>query len=303
VKIKLVIVLMVFLFSCYKSEVIEVDVVLDMSAWSPNIGVHNFSLSQQIAYLKPLVRSGNLECVRVGWLGDSSELATWLHSQGIEVLGLFENEFLRDSNVVEIFHAQVQRYPYIKYWEIGNEVEHFIGMSAQEYMAIFDKIYKASRDWGITLLSQAPFGNIDGAEFFKAMMNNGLDKYTDIIVAIHYYGYASEAIHRFSTQVHRLPFSVDVWVTETGIKDQSRHIGYVNEIYPDIRNVLRAKKIFWYVFSECSEHSLVSGLSSGCSGFKITSPLYNFLVDSATDIKNNTGSKIFGTRARKGGGE
>jgi hypothetical protein len=90
-------------------------------------------------------------------------------------------------------------------------------------------------------------------------------------------------------------------VTETGIKDQSRHIGYVNEIYPNITNVLRAKKIFWYVFSECSEHSLVSNLSSACSGPKITSPLYNFLINLV--IKSNTGSKIFGTRARKGGGE
>jgi hypothetical protein len=302
VKIKLVIALILFLFSCYKTDINEVD-VLDMSAWSPNIGVHNFSLSEQIKYLEPLIRSGNVECVRVGWLGDSSELANWLHSRGIEVLGLFENEFLRDSNVVEIFHDQVRRYPYIQNWEIGNEVEHFIGMSAQEYMGIFDKIYQASRDWDITLLSQAPFGNIDGAKFFEAMVNNGLDKYTDIIVAIHYYGYASEAIHRFSTQVHRLSLSVDVWVTETGIKEYSKHIGYVNEIYPNIRNVLRAKKIFWYVFSECSEHSLVSDLSSGCGGNITLSPLYNFLVDSVAKIKNNTGSKIFGTRARKGGEE
>jgi hypothetical protein len=302
VKIKLVIALILFLFSCYKIDINEVD-VLDMSAWSPNIGVHNFSLEQQKRELEALVRSGNVECVRVGWLGNSGELANWLHSRGIEVLGIFENEFLRDPNVVEIFHSQVKRYPYIKNWEIGNEVEHFIGMSAQEYMWIFDKLYQASRDWGITLLSQAPFGNIDGAKFFEAMVNNGLDKYTDIIVAIHYYGYASEAIHRFSTQVHRLPLSVDVWVTETGIKNQSKHIGYVNEIYPDIRNALRAKKIFWYVFSECSEHSLVSNLCSDCGGNVTPSPLYRLLVESVADRKNNTGSKIFGTRARKGGGE
>lgn len=301
-KIRLVIALILFLFSCYKADIDEVD-MLDMGAWSPNAGTHNFSLKEQIKYLEPLVRSGNLECMRVGWLGNSSELADWLHSRGIEVLGLFENEFLRDPNVVEIFHDQVRRYPYIQYWEIGNEVDWFIKMSAQEYMGIFDKIYQASRDWDITLLSQAPFGNIDGAKFFEAMVNNGLDKYTDIIVALHYYGYASEAIHRFSTQVHRLPLSVDVWVTETGIKDQSKHIGYVNEIYPNLRDVLRADKIFWYVFSECSEHSLVSNLCSDCGGNVTLSPLYRALVKLVADIKNNTGSKIFGTRARKGGGE
>jgi len=302
VKIKLVIALILFLFSCYKADIDEVD-MLDMGAWSPNAGTHNFSLKEQIKYLEPLVRSGNLECMRVGWLGNSSELADWLHSRGIEVLGLFENEFLRDPNVVEIFHDQVRRYPYIQYWEIGNEVDWFIKMSAQEYMGIFDKIYQASRDWDITLLSQAPFGNIDGAKFFEAMVNNGLDKYTDIIVALHYYGYASEAIHKFSSQVHRLPLSVDVWVTETGIKDQSKHIGYVNKIYPNLRDVLRADKIFWYVFSECSEHSLVSNLCSDCGGNVTLSPLYRALVKLVADIKNNTGSKIFGTRARKGGGE
>jgi hypothetical protein len=298
----LVIPLILFLFSCYKTEITEVD-VLDMSAWSPNIGVHNFTLSEQTKYLEPLVRSGNLEYVRVGWLSNSNELTNWLHSRGIEVLGLFENEFLRDPNVVEIFRSQVQGHPHIQYWEIGNEVDYFIKMSAQEYMTIFDKIYQASRDWDIILLSQAPFGNIDGAKFFKAMVDNGLDKYSDIVVALHYYGYTSEAIHRFSSQVHRLPLSVDVWVTETGIKDQSKHIGYVNEIYPNLTNVLRAKKIFWYVFSECSEHSLVSNLCSDCGGNVTPSPLYRLLVDSVADTKNNIGSRIFGTRARKGGGE
>lgn len=295
-KLRLIIILIILsLFGCYKVNITEVD-VLNFGAWDSYIGVQNFNLNQQKSYLEPLINSGALTGVRLDCSWDDT-LANWFDAQGVEVLGIFNNEHLRSPNVIEIFRSYVERFRFIKHWEIGNEVDHFIGMSAKEYMGIFDKLYQASREWDITLLSQAPFGNTDGAGFFKEMIDNGLDKYSDIIVALHFYAYDGPALNRFGGQVGRLSKAVPIWVTETGIIEQSKYVGYVNEIYPDIRNVLRAERIYWYVFSECSEHSMVSNLAPACSGEISVSPLYSQLVGDS--VSNTTASKISSNGAKR----
>lgn len=288
-KLRVLILLVVISFwGCYRSD-LKKDGALNRSSWDGYVCVHNFSLDEQAIYLESLINAGALKGVRMDRLEDNNELVYWLHARGVDVLGIFDNEHLRDPNVVEIFHRYVQEYPFINNWEIGNEVDYFIkpSMTAKEYMNIFDKIYQASRGWGITIVSQAPFGTIAGAEFLKEMVDNGLGNYPDIIVAIHYYAYASKAIHDFATQTSRLSHRVPIWVTETGVKDQSKHIGYINDVYPDIRNVLRADRIYWYSFSNCDEHSLVQSLSSGCGGEVLISPLYSQLTGTST---SSTGS-------------
>ena len=37
-----------------------------------------------------------------------------------------------------------------------------------------------------------------------------------------------------------------VWVTETGVSDESQHIAYVEQMYPKLRTELRAERIYWY---------------------------------------------------------
>jgi len=247
----------------------------------------------QAPHFSKLVDIGIVRGIRIGKL-ESGVISSWMFGGRVEILGLFDNEHLRQPNVCEIFEGYVHDYPYIQYWEIGNEVEYFIDMSPEEYMMIFDKIYKSSRNLNVTLLSQAPFGNIDGSKILKRMIDVGLNKYSDIIVALHFYAFDSKAIHCFAGQVHRLPLSTKVWVTEAGVNKFSQHISFVNKIYPDIVSSLRAERIYWYVFSECSEHSLVMNLCPTCSGPKIISPLYWQLVGS--NAQNNSESKIFKTR-------
>ncbi len=164
-KLRALILLVVISFwGCYRSD-LKKDGALNRSSWDGYVCVHNFSLDEQAIYLESLINVGALRGVRMDRLEDNNELVYWLHARGVDVLGIFDNEHLRDPNVVEIFHRYVQEYPFIDNWEIGNEVDYFIkpSMTAKEYMNIFDKIYQASRGWGITIVSQAPFGTIAGS--------------------------------------------------------------------------------------------------------------------------------------------
>lgn len=296
-KIKLVILLSLLFFSCYKADISE-DQVLNRGVWSEYINIHDFGFGLQDSYFRKLVETGAVIGIRIGKL-DSSSTSNWLYGGRVEVLGIFDNEYLRESNVCEVFENYTRRHPYIKYWEIGNEVEYFINMQPEEYMPIFEKIYQTSKKLNVTVLSQAPFGNIDGAKIFERMVKLGLDKYPDIIVALHFYGYASEAIHKFAAQVHKLPFSTKVWVTEAGINQFSKHIGFVNQVYHDIQSSLRAERIYWYDFSECSEHALVSNLAPACAGAGIgISPLFSALIGEEM-MDNSNSSSIFGIRRRE----
>ncbi len=296
-KIKLIILLSLLLFSCYKADISE-DQVLNRGAWNAYTNIHDFGFGLQDPYFRKLVKAGAVIGIRAGKL-DSSSISNWLYGGRVEVLGIFDNEHLREPNVCGVFESHVRRYPYIKYWEIGNEVEYFINMQPEEYMPIFEKIYQTSKKLNVTVLSQAPFGNIDGARIFERMVKLGLDKYPDIIVALHFYGYASEAMHKFAAQVHKLPLSTRVWVTEAGINQFSKHIGFVNQIYPDIVNSLRAERIYWYVFSECSEYSLVNNLAPACAGAGIgISPLFSALIGEEMMDSGNS-SSIFGIRRRE----
>ncbi|MDD4860427.1 MAG: hypothetical protein PHR56_09565 [Dehalococcoidales bacterium] len=294
-KIFLIFILSFCLMSCYKT--LGEDDVLDLSVWSPYINIHNFEFSLQAPHFSKLVDAGVVRGIRTGKL-EVGSVSSWMFGGQIEVLGIFDNEYLRSPNVCEIFEGYVCSHSYIQYWEIGNEVEHFIGMSPEEYMIIFDKIYKSSRNLNVTLLSQAPFGNIDGSKIFKRMIDAGLNKYPDIIAALHFYAFDSKAIHYFAEQVDRLPLSTKVWVTEAGINQFSKHISFVNQIYPDIVNSLRAERIYWYVFSECGEHSLVSNLAPACTGSVMISPLYHKLIEGKIRDSSNS-SSIFGVRRRQ----
>jgi hypothetical protein len=294
-KMSLIFILLFCFMACYKT--LDEDDVLDLSTWSPYVNVHDFGFNLQAPYFSKLVDAGVIKGIRTGKL-ESGAISSWMFGGQIEVLGIFDNEHLRNANVCEMFERYTRSYPHIQYWEIGNEVEHFIDMSPEEYMIIFDKIYKASRGLNVTLLSQAPFGNIDGSKIFKRMIDAGLDKYPDIIVALHFYAFDSKAIHYFAGQVHRLPLSIKVWVTEAGINQFSKHISFINQIYPDIVNSLRAERIYWYVFSECSEHSLVSNLAPACTGSVMISPLYHKLIEGKIKDSSNS-SSIFSGRRRQ----
>lgn len=255
--------------------------------WDPYVGVHPFGCDQNIQqpHLLKLIETGALRGVRLGNL-DNPEVqrfAKWFQGHGVEVLGTFDNRYLRDPGICQNFSQHVAQNPGINVWEIGNEVSGFIGMQPEEYMKIFKNLYYYVRQNhpNVVIAAQAPGGNGAGADEFRRMIDNGLDKLCEQglqLVVIHFYSWKSTRLSEFKSQISRLPSYVRIWITETNDMPPSwgKQIGYVKEIYPKLRSSLRAERIYWYVFSEPSDFSLVKGLAD--SSPVIYSPLMNALI-------------------------
>lgn len=277
------------------SKITEDSTASVLANWDPYIGVHAFNTAIQKPHLEKLIQAGQMSGARLDIDSpESQELSRWFSSRGLEVLGIFPNKYLRDPNVCQIFSSKVSLNGNINYWEIGNEVSGFINMNPEEYMKIFKKVfyYAKSHHPNITVINQPPPGNGGGADNFRRMIDAGLDDLCRDgleIVSIHFYSESSTRIHEFKQQISRLPINTRIWITEANHLpgDWSKHIEYVNKVYPQLRNSLRAERIYWYVFSERSEFSLVKGLADGLAAEY--SPLMNILVgETSTSTISNT---------------
>lgn len=256
-------------------------------AWSPYVGIHAYGGGEnQKPYLEQLIRAGVLKGARVEGLSNFhiQQFAEWLDSQGVEVLGLFENKYLRDPNVYQIFEEQARQNPKVRVWEIGNEVTGFISMSPQEYVSIFRNLfyYVKTNHLDIKLAPQS-----DG---LGEMLDAGLDQLVRDglqIVTVHFYGgetlKTTRSLEELEKQVARLPGTVQIWVTETSDDNWSNQISHVEINYPRLRSALRAIRIFWYVLSECPSNdrdsSLIKGLPDQCSVQPTPSPLFSALTN------------------------
>lgn len=252
----------------------ESEVSAVKAVWSPYVGVFPDWENTQQPHLLKLINAGMLKGVRLGDLGNPTVqyFARWLQSHGVEVLGLFDNEHLRRPDVCQILSQYITQNPGITIWEIANEVQGFANMSSEEYMRIATPLfyYAKQNHPNIRLAIGAVAGNGSSADDLRRMIDAGLDKLCRDgleIVPIHFYSWESTRLHEFKSQIERLPISTRIWITETNHMPPSwtRHIGYVKEIYPMLKNSLRAERIYWYVFSEgrdfCGgEYSLVKGL-------------------------------------------
>jgi hypothetical protein len=125
-------------------------------------------------------------------------------------------------------------------------------------------------------------GGGHGSTSFETMMRMGLYGLAQQgilpVVSLHVYTASMIYYPRVKKEIERLPASVQVWITETGVDDWQRQIPYVLDMYPKIRQTFRASRIYWYVFSECSEFSLVTGLATCSPGPVAYSPLYRELT-------------------------
>lgn len=270
--------------------------------WSPYVGVFPSGIRENIQqpHLLKLIQAGVLKGVRLGWLDnpDAQYFARWFQGHGVEVLGLFENKFLRDPNVCQIFSQQVRQNSGITTWEIGNEVGGFINMSPEEYIKISTKLfyYVKQKHPYIILAIGAVAGNGRSADALRRMIDAGLDKLCQDglkIVPIHFYSWESTRLQEFKSQIARLSAHVRIWITETNSMPPSwnTQIGYVEEIYPKLKNSLRAERIYWYVFAENrdfhgGEFSLVKGLTDGPP--IEYSPLMKLLIGDASISSTST---------------
>lgn len=263
------------------------------STWSPFVGVHPFSPIErpQQPHLQKLIDAGQLRGVRAGADITNTHLNVlydFLAGNGVDILAIFPNEYLRSPNVLEIFAQHVSAFPSVNTWEIGNEVGLFITMEPEEYMPIFKKIfYYAKENFpNVTIAAEAPVGNGGGSDVLRRMIDLGLkDMFDDglTIVTIHFYSWRSTRLEEFKSQIARLPPQRRIWVTETN-QDAAKpsweeQISFVNSIYPLLRNNLSAERIYWYDFAECGEFALVKGLPDSCrTDPPIYSPLMNALL-------------------------
>jgi len=257
-------------------------------AWDPYVVVHAFACDAGIQqpHLLKLIQAGALRGVRMGDLGNPEiqRFARWFQGQGVEILGIFNNEYLRNPNVCQIFSQHVAQNPGVFVWEIGNEVSGFAAMNSEEYMRIATPLfyYVKKNHPNVRLAIGAVAGNGSSADDLRRMIDAGLNKLCQDgleVVPIHFYSWNSTRLAEFQSQVARLPIFTRIWITETNDlpPNWSTQTGYVAEMYPKLRSALRAERIYWYVFSEPSDFSLVTGLADS-GQVVVYSPLMNLLI-------------------------
>ncbi|HEX7669213.1 MAG TPA: hypothetical protein VF395_06515, partial [Polyangiaceae bacterium] len=100
----------------------------------------------------------------------------------------------------------------------------------------------------VTLVSQATFGSGtigsgDLAAMATAFKARGLSA-SRIVLGINVYTEA--ALAAYAAVVLGLPHEYRIWVTETGVGDDARHVTYVTLTYPRLRALLGAERIYWY---------------------------------------------------------
>ena len=246
-----------------------------VTAWSPYIGIH-ITGEAQAAYrdvVAALQRTGRLRGARVELtraLSPADPTYRAISDTGVELLGLISNEYLFAQNIEAEIDRIFAAFPEIRYFQIGNEVTTILPstgptISIDEYMGVFHRIYRhvQSRHSGrAVLLTQSLLGHgVYGSTELEAMVALGL---TDVdpqhvIIALNMYDldHAGQYIGLLGGPLRRFR----VWVTESGIRDPARHLSWVRDEYPRLRNLVRAERVYWYV--------LWGGDSSPDAGFSL----------------------------------
>ena len=277
--------LLASLAACGKGNAVTAPSAAALPEWSPYLGVHWFDWDKntQQPYLQPLLDKGAVRGIRIDYNGPDTQLvASWALANGADdVLGILPNDALRGDPCAALDSA-VRSAPAIRFWEIGNEVQLFVSMTPEEYVPIYAAVAACAEKYpDIIVIPAAPVGVMGGVDFLRRALDLGLlelaQKGQARIIALHYYSTGSVYLPEAKRQVQRLPASTEIWVTETGIAIQAAHTDFVETEYPRLRANVRATRIYWYVFAECSEYSLVWGLPASCTDSVRLSPLYTLL--------------------------
>jgi hypothetical protein len=264
---------LIFLFSSCSSDrtlspLSPSDVLSDSSLagdvleqWSPYVGIHltGEALDAYRDAVLTLRAAGQLDGVRVELgrsLSPGDPTYRAISRTGVELLGLISNEHLFLPNIEQEIDRIFETFPEIRHFQIGNEVTTILPstgptLTIEQYMTIFLRIYDhvQSRHAGrAILLTQSTAGSgVHGPTELEAMVNLGLTRVdpSHVIIAINMYDldYAGQFVGLLGGQLRRFR----LWVTESGTRDQSRHMTWVRDQYPRLRNLVRAERVYWYV--------------------------------------------------------
>lgn len=126
--------------------------------------------------------------------------------------------------------------------QVLNEPALFFGIPPATYVTEFlspsYQYLKAGFPDAI-VISAAEVGTMAGPARMRAMLEAGLERVTDR-VAFHVYD--EDVIPLLSDNVRSL-----VWITESGVRGPSNHLGWVRDVFPDIRaGIADTSRIFFY---------------------------------------------------------
>ncbi|MDP3697728.1 MAG: hypothetical protein Q8R55_07015 [Candidatus Taylorbacteria bacterium] len=282
---------------------VETTQKIDLSMWSPYILVHTPGEALR-AYQKAipeLMARGALKGVRIGI--DKNEgrnfVNTWIASVVPDTLWILDNHYLFDQNIEQVIDQVMVWYPGIKYLQIGNETTTILPRNEPQipielYMSVLKRIYTyvQTRYRGVILVAQSTFGSGKyGSLELERMVELGLREMSPNKLIIAMNVYSISAAHNYSHVVNRLGLRKNdqgyrIWVTESGVADPSLHISFVQEVYPFLKNNLKAERVYWYCLycgepeqdrgDDHSKYGLIRGINNPLLLW--TSPLYNALT-------------------------
>lgn len=230
---------------------------LNSYEWSPYIVIHapREALRVYEEAVSLLIRRDNLKGARVGIVkGEGLNVVIRsIGAMGVELLGIVDNYYLIEDSrrIEETMDNIIRTYPEIRYFQIGNEITTILPNSPRinmkEYMSVFSRIYYhvVSNYPHITLLTHSTTGlRSRGARELEEMASFGLANMDParVIIGINVYSIAGNRPNVLNTSLR----SFRVWITETGINNQNEHLLFFRDIYPRLKSIFRAERIYWY---------------------------------------------------------
>ena len=260
--------------------------------WSPYVVVHTpgDALSAYQVAIPELMATGALRGVRVGIIkGEGRNIVNyWLASTGLDVLWIFDNYFLFEPDIEAAVDQAMALYPGIRYLQIGNEATTIIPrnepqISIEMYMNVLKRIYNhvQARYSNTILVTQSTFGSGDhGSSELERMIELGLREMSPSKLIVGMNVYSLSTASNYSHVINNSLRGYRIWITETGTTNPDEHIRYVRDVYPVLRNNLRAERIYWYcLYCGDSGPDVGFGLIKNLQGQSFwSSPLYNLLA-------------------------
>lgn len=238
------------------------DVARDVLAnWSPYIGVHAtgeaFDVYQEL--IPKLVQKGTLRGVRLEIAPEdyfNNHVIRMIEGlSGVEILMLVGNGYLFDDQIEQRIDEIFAAYPGVRYFQIGNEITTILPrpgpqVSIEEYMAKFNRVYdhvQAKHPGRAVLVTQATLGAGNyGARELEKMAKLGLDRMSPDKVILGLNCYSPAAASQYAGVLTGPLRKFRVWVTESGDTNPDTHHAHVSIRYRELRNALRAERIYWY---------------------------------------------------------
>lgn len=230
--------------------------------WSPYMVIHNpaGALAGYQQAVGELMAHGAIRGARVGIsenevMGNSpNNINQWLASQGVELLVIVDNYLLLHDNLEEVMDRVIALHPGVTTFQIGNETTTIMSktgphLSIEEYMRAFHRIYDyvSVKYPNIILVSQSTVSaGTYGSNELEQMISLGLTQMSPqrMIIGMNVYG--GPTIAGNASVINTELRNYRVWITETGGTDADQQVGFVFNLYPVLRDQLRAERIYWY---------------------------------------------------------